>query len=184
MKRGAWGCRVWCNGAHTKCQCGREYWVYIGLNQSARGLLAGLGDNPFHFPFQSQETAQHSVAHSSLSHLQSQQCSIFKSLTLTLLPPTSTCIDLVTAFRVHPDNSPSSSAVKNLSASVGESPLGSGRFPEGGNGNPLQYLSLPGESHGQKSLVSYSPWDWEESDSTEHTCTHRCFRIISSSQNP
>ena len=149
-----------------------------------RGLLAGLGENPFHFPFQSQETAQHFVAHSSSSHLQSQQCGIFKSLTLTLLPPSSTYIDLVIAFRVHPDNSPSSSAVKNLSAKVGDSPLGSGRVPGGGNGNPLQYLSLPGESHGQKSLVSYSPWGWEVSDTTEHTCTHRCFRIISPSQNP
>ena len=149
-----------------------------------RGLLAGLGENPFHFPFQSQETAQHFVAHSSSSHLQSQQCGIFKSLTLTLLPHTSTYIDLVIAFRVHPDNSPSSSAVKNLSAKVGDSPLGSGRFPGGGNVNRLRYLSLPGESHGQKSLVSYSPWDWEESDTTEHTYTHRCFRIISPSQNP
>ena len=149
-----------------------------------RGLLAGLGENLFHFPFQSQETAQHFVAHSSSSHLQSQQCGIFKSLTLTLLPPSSTYIDLVIAFRVHPDNSPSSSAVKNLSAKVGDSPLGSGRFPGGGNGNPLQYLSLPGESHGQKSLESYSPWGWEVSDTTEHTCTHRCFRIISPSQNP
>ena len=29
---------------------------------------------------------------------------------------------------------------------------GSGRSPGGGHGNPLQY-SLPGESHGQRSLV-------------------------------
>ena len=27
---------------------------------------------------------------------------------------------------------------------------------------------LPGESHGQKSLVGYSPWGHEESDTTEH----------------
>ena len=26
---------------------------------------------------------------------------------------------------------------------------------------------LPGESHGQKSLVGYSPWDHKESDTTE-----------------
>ena len=26
---------------------------------------------------------------------------------------------------------------------------------------------LPGESHGQRSLVDYSPWDCEESDTTE-----------------
>ena len=35
---------------------------------------------------------------------------------------------------------------------------GSGRFPEGGNGNPLQYSYL-GNPMGQRSLVSYSPWD-------------------------
>ena len=28
---------------------------------------------------------------------------------------------------------------------------------------------LPGESHGQRSLVGYSPWDHKESDRTEHT---------------
>ena len=32
-----------------------------------------------------------------------------------------------------------------------------------GNGNPL----LPGKSHGQRSLVGYSPWDHKESDTTE-----------------
>ena len=34
---------------------------------------------------------------------------------------------------------------------------------------------LPGEPHGQKRLVSYSPWDHKESDTTEwltHTHTH------------
>ena len=33
---------------------------------------------------------------------------------------------------------------------------GSGRSPGEGNGNPLQIL--PGKSHGQSSLVGYSPW--------------------------
>ena len=33
---------------------------------------------------------------------------------------------------------------------------GLGRSPGEGNGNPLQ--SLPGKSHGQKSLAGYSPW--------------------------
>ena len=28
-------------------------------------------------------------------------------------------------------------------------------------------VSLPGESHGQRSLVSYSPWDCKESDTAE-----------------
>ena len=31
----------------------------------------------------------------------------------------------------------------------------SGRSPGEGNGNPLQ----PGESHGQRSLAGYCPWD-------------------------
>ena len=31
---------------------------------------------------------------------------------------------------------------------------------------------LPGESHGQKSLVGYSPWNLEESDTTEHLHFH------------
>ena len=43
---------------------------------------------------------------------------------------------------------------------------GLGRSPEGGHGNPLQYS---GEFHGQRSLVSYSPWGHKESDTTEAT---------------
>ena len=31
---------------------------------------------------------------------------------------------------------------------------------------------LPGESHGQKSLAGYGPWDHKESDTTEHFSTH------------
>ena len=42
---------------------------------------------------------------------------------------------------------------------------GLGRVPGEGNGNPLQY-SLPGESHGWRSLVGYSPWGHKESDMT------------------
>ena len=30
---------------------------------------------------------------------------------------------------------------------------------------------LPGKSHGQRSLVGYSPWGCKESDRTEHTST-------------
>ena len=44
---------------------------------------------------------------------------------------------------------------------------GSGRSPGGGHGNPLQIL--PGESHGQRGLVGYSPWSCKESDTTEAT---------------
>ena len=33
-------------------------------------------------------------------------------------------------------------------------------------------ILLPGESHGQRSLVGYSPWGCKESDMTEATCMH------------
>ena len=34
-------------------------------------------------------------------------------------------------------------------------------------------VSLPGKSHGQRSLVDYGPWGHKESDTTEsHTHTH------------
>ena len=49
---------------------------------------------------------------------------------------------------------------------------GSGRFPGEGNGNPTSVF-LPGEFHGQRSLVSYSPWSHKELDTTErHSYTH------------
>ena len=52
--------------------------------------------------------------------------------------------------------------VKNPSANAreaGDAVLihGSGRSPGGGHGNPLQYACLE-NSHGQRSLVGYSPW--------------------------
>ena len=61
--------------------------------------------------------------------------------------------------------------VKNPLANVGEVRdagviPGLGRSPGGGHGNPI---FLPGESHGQKSLVGYSPWGHKESDATEVT---------------
>ena len=31
---------------------------------------------------------------------------------------------------------------------------------------------LPGESHGQKSLAGYGPWDHKELDTAEHISTH------------
>ena len=43
---------------------------------------------------------------------------------------------------------------------------GSGRSPREGNGYPLQCSFLV-NSHGQRSLVSYSPWSHKESDTTE-----------------
>jgi len=43
---------------------------------------------------------------------------------------------------------------------------GSGRSPGEGNGNPSPVF-LPGEFHGQRSLVGYSPWGCKELDTTE-----------------
>ena len=62
---------------------------------------------------------------------------------------------------------PGGSAVKNLPANAGDvgSIPGLGRSPGGGNGNPTPVF-LPGESHGQRSLVGYSPWGHKESDET------------------
>ena len=61
--------------------------------------------------------------------------------------------------------------VKNPPANAGDarnigSISGSGRSPGEGSGNSLQYSCL-GKSHGQKKLVGYSPWGWEESDMTK-----------------
>jgi len=38
---------------------------------------------------------------------------------------------------------------------------------------------LPGKSHGQRSLIGYSPWGRKESDMTErlHSLTHRTAKI-------
>ena len=61
--------------------------------------------------------------------------------------------------------------VKNLPAKAGDardvsSIPGSGRPPEVGNGN-FTPVSLPGELHGKRRLVGYSPWSRKESDTTE-----------------
>ena len=61
--------------------------------------------------------------------------------------------------------------VKNLPANAGDARDKGlipewGRSPGEGSGNPLQ-LFLPGESHGQRSLVSYSIWICKELDMTE-----------------
>ena len=38
---------------------------------------------------------------------------------------------------------------------------------------------LPEKSHGQRSLVGYSPWGHKDSDMTEHTHTHAAQSLIS-----
>ena len=68
---------------------------------------------------------------------------------------------------------PGGSFVKNPPANAGDirdtgSIPGSGRSPGGGHDNPLQ-LFLPGEPHGQRSLVGYSPQGHKESDMTKVT---------------
>ena len=54
---------------------------------------------------------------------------------------------------------PGSLVVKDLPANAEDEGLipGSGRSPGEGNGNPLQYACL-WKTHGQRSLVGYSPW--------------------------
>ena len=67
--------------------------------------------------------------------------------------------------------------VKNLPASAGAAgdmdvglTLGSGRpSPGGGNATRSSILAWK-KSHGQRSLVGYSPWSHKKSDTTK--CTH------------
>ena len=56
--------------------------------------------------------------------------------------------------------------VKNLPAYAGD--LRDAGLIPGGDQYPLQYSCLE-NSHGQRSLVGYSPWDHKESDTTEAT---------------
>ena len=72
--------------------------------------------------------------------------------------------------------------VKNPPADAGDSRdsgliPGSGRSAGKGNGNPFQYF-LPGKFHGQRSLVSYSPWDCQKLDTTEHAYSMPYLRPI------
>ena len=64
--------------------------------------------------------------------------------------------------------SPAAQVVKEFACNVGDpgSVPGLGRSPGEGHVNPLQ-LFLPGEPHGQRSLVDYSPWGRKQSDATE-----------------
>ena len=68
---------------------------------------------------------------------------------------------------------PGGSTVKNPPASAGDvgQITGLRRAPGEGNGNSLQYF-LPGKSHGQRSLVGYSPYGDKESDVTKPLSAH------------
>ena len=63
---------------------------------------------------------------------------------------------------------PSGAVVKNPPANARDtgSITGSERFPWRREWQPTS-VSLPGESHGQRSTVGYSPWGLKESDTTE-----------------
>ncbi|KAB0384662.1 hypothetical protein FD755_006579 [Muntiacus reevesi] len=52
-------------------------------------------------------------------------------------------------------------------------------FPRGSDGKaPPTPVLLPGKSHGQRSLVGYSPWGHKESDMTERLHFHFTFTLI------
>ena len=70
------------------------------------------------------------------------------------------------SFLDFPDGSDSKASAYNV-GDPGSIP-GSRRSPGEGNGNPL----LPGKSHGQRSLVGYSPWGHKESDTTKQLHFH------------
>ena len=66
--------------------------------------------------------------------------------------------------------------LKKLAANAGDirevsSIPGLGRPPREGNDNPLQYSCLD-KSHGQRSLMGYSPQGHKELDTTEMTWPH------------
>ena len=75
--------------------------------------------------------------------------------------------------------------VKNLPSNAGDSrDMGlipeSGRSPRGEPWQPIPVF-LPGESHGQTSLVGYNPWGRKElnmTEATEHKCSPMYWREI------
>ena len=75
-----------------------------------------------------------------------------------------------------PSTSQVALVVKNLSANAGDMRFWLdpwvGKIPWSRKWQPPPVF-LPGEFHGQRCLVGYSPWSRKELDSTEHTHTHR-----------
>ena len=67
---------------------------------------------------------------------------------------------------------PGGSVVKKLLANVGDAG-DMGSISESGRRRAWQPtpVFLPGEYHGQRSLVGYSPWGCIQSDMTKHTFT-------------
>ena len=80
--------------------------------------------------------------------------------------------NILVATQAEDQGFPGSATVKNLPANAGGAKdAGSGRSPGKVNGNPFTD-DIPGESHGQRSLVDYSPQDCKESDMTERLSKH------------
>ena len=76
--------------------------------------------------------------------------------------------------------------VKNPPASAGDardtgSIPGSGRSPEGGNGNPLQYSHLRNPID-RGAWWAYSPWGHRQSDVTEHAHVFNSFHFLHASR--
>ena len=61
--------------------------------------------------------------------------------------------------------------VENAPANAGKFNPWVGKIPWRRERQPTPVF-LPGEFHGQRSLVGYSPWGHKESDTTQHACTH------------
>ena len=77
-------------------------------------------------------------------------------------------------------NPPANAGYEKDSGSI----LGSGRSSGVENGNPTPVF-LPGNSHGQRSLVGYSPWGRKESDRTEPTQhAHTCLKAWAQAAKP
>ena len=83
---------------------------------------------------------------------------------LPLAPPGKPKVCLDNYIKGFPGGSDGKESACNLGDSG--SIAGSGRSPEGGHGNPLQYSFLPGEIHGQRSLAG-CPRGGREPDTTE-----------------
>ena len=73
---------------------------------------------------------------------------------------------------------PGGTVVKNMPSSAGDAgdvssiPGLMGKIPWRRKWQPTPVF-LPGKSHGQRSLVDYSPWGHKELDTAEHTHTHK-----------
>ena len=91
------------------------------------------------------------------------------------------CIGRQVLFRYSHLGSPTS-CVENPPANTedaGEVGLipGSERFPWSRKWQPTPVF-LPGKSHGQSSLVGYSPWGGKELHTAKHTCKYGCIFLF------